>query len=233
MKKLALLLLTAASCFAQTEFEAVRKKALWPDQHGTLRLDDAGISFAPDGKSEQARSWTYQDIQHFDRLTPTELVLLTYEDVSWQLGRDRSYRFVLSTGEISDELYQRIAERINKPVTNRVVRAPDAVEQEMPAKNLTLLGGSEGTLYLAKGRIVYLSETLEKSREWLAGRGLDSVWSSDPYRLEVHAYEGDPGSFRKPSVYKFALKRPLDPEVYRRFKLELYELDRADGETTR
>ena len=231
MRKLALLLLAAASCLAQTELEAVRKKALWSDQHGTLRIDDAGVSFAPDGESKQARSWTYQDIQHFDRLTLTEFVLLTYEDVSWQLGRDRSYRFVLSAGEISDELYQYIAERIDKPTTNRVVRAPDAVEQEIPAKNLTLLGGSEGTLYLSKGRIVYLTEASERSREWLLGRGLDSVWSSDPYRLEVHAYEGDPGSFRKPSIYKFALKKPLDPEVYRRFKLELYELDHADGET--
>lgn len=231
MKKLALLLLIAASSFAQTEFEAVKKKALWPDQYGTLRLDDAGISFAPDGKSEQARSWTYEDIQHFDRLTPTEFVLLSYEDVPWQLGRDRSYRFVLSTGAISDELYRRIAERINKPVTNRVVRAPSDFEQEMPVKSLALLGGSEGTLHLSKGRIVYLTKASERSREWVLGRGLESIWSSDPYRLEVHAYEGNPGFFRKPTVYKFALKKPLDPEVYRRFKLELYELDHADGET--
>lgn len=230
MKKLAPLLLIVASCFAQSEFEAVRKKALWPDQHGTLRVDDAGISFAPDGEPEHERFWAYEDIQHFDRLTLTEFVLLSYEDISWQLGRDRRYRFVLGTGEISDELYQRIAEQMDKPATNRVVRAPDVVEQQLPAKNLTMLGGSKGTLYLSKGRIVYLTEAHEKSREWLVGRGLDSVWSSDAYRLEIHAYEGDPGSFRKPAVYKFALKKPLDPEVYRRFKLELYELDHSEGE---
>lgn len=231
MKKLALLILVAASCFAQSEFEAVRKNALWPDQHGTLRVDDTGVSFAPDGEPAQERFWAYEDIQHFDRLTLTEFVLLSYEDVWWQLGRDRSYRFVLSTGEISDELYQRIAEQMDKPATNRVVRVPDIVEQAIPVKNLTMLGGSEGTLYLFKGRIVYLTEAPEKSREWLLSRDLDSVWSSDPYRLEIQAFEGNPGSFRKPTVYRFALKKPLDREVYRRFKLELYGLDHAQGQT--
>lgn len=227
MKMLVLFLVAATLGFGQTQFEAVRKKPLWPDQSGTLRVDDAGISFAPAGEPENTRFWTYPDIQHFDRLTSTEIVLLSYEDVSWRFGRDRSYHFVLSTGELSDGLYRRIAGRMEKPTTNRVVQAPDDVEQEILAKNLTTFGGSEGTLYLSKGRVTYVTEASEKSREWLLGSNVDSIWSSDPYRLEVHAYEGSPGSFRKPRVYKFALKQPLNPEVYRRFKLALYELARS------
>jgi hypothetical protein len=39
-------------------------------------------------------------------------------------------------------------------------------------------------------------------------------------------YEGNPGEFRKPRVYRFALKRPLDPDFYRHLKMRLYDIDR-------
>ena len=53
-----------------------------------------------------------------------------------------------------------------------------------------------------------------------------AVWSSEPYRLEVHVYEGAGGAFRKPTVYKFALKSPLNGDFYRRLNLRLYAVDR-------
>lgn len=230
MKILALLSLAAVLGFGQSEFDAVRKKPLWRDQTGVVRIDDTGILFSSKG-DDKARSWRYEDIQHFDRISPTEFTLLSYEDVAWKLGRDRTYRFVLSSEELSDELFEKVSDRIGKPATDRVTERPASAQQELPVKHLTTFGGSEGTLYLSAERIVYFTEARKQSREWLLDRDVQSVWSADPYRLEVHVYEGNPGAFRKPQVYKFALKRPLDADFYRRLKLRLYELDRERGLT--
>jgi hypothetical protein len=228
MKVLVLFLLTITLVFGQAEFEAVRKKPLWLDQTGVVRIDDSGISFAANGE-DAARTWKYEDIQHLDRISPTEFTLLSYEDVAWKLGRDRTYRFELTTQEFSDQLFETVAARIGKPATDRVTERPAVVEQQILAKHLKTFGGSEGTLYFSPERIVYSTDAQEQAREWLLDRDIQSVWSSDPYRLEIHVYEANPRAFRKPQVYKFALKQPLNPEVYRRFKLALYELARPDG----
>jgi hypothetical protein len=227
MKILSVLLLTCVVGTAQTEFEVIRKKPLWFDQKGTITISESGLSFTPTGKNEEPLSWKYQDVQHVDRVSPTEIIVLSYEDVAWKLGRDRSYRFDLVSGELSDELFDQVVARIGKPSTDRVVERPGGVEQELPVKHLSGLGGSEGTLYFSPERIVYSTEKSEQSREWLLDRDVHSVWSSDVLRLEVHAYERNAGAFRKPRVYRFALKRPLDGEFYRRLKLRLYGIERA------
>lgn len=225
MKILALFLLTATVGFGQTQFDAVRKKPLWLDQTGVVRIDESGISFSSSGE-DLTRSWRYKDIQHLDRISPTEFTLLSYEDVAWKLGRDRTYRFELTSQEFSDLLFETVTARIGQPATNRVTEEPAVVEQRILVKHLKTFGGSEGTLYFSPERIVYSSDAQKQSREWLLDRDIQSVWTSDPYRLEIHAYEGNPGGFRKPTVYKFALKRPLDAEFYRHLKLRLYAVDR-------
>ena len=209
------------------QFEVVRKKPLWLDQKGTLRIEKSEVCFAPAGDDEEARCWAYAtDIQHLDRVSPTELALLSYEDVAWKLGRDRFYRFELEGGELSDALFTEMAARVGRPVTDRV--PPEALEAEsgLPAKHLKTFGGSEGSIYFSPERIVYRTDAEGESREWRLDREVASVWASDPYRIEIHAYEGNPGAFREPERYKFALKKPLDPEIYRRLKLRLYEIER-------
>jgi hypothetical protein len=226
MKTLILLLLTTGLVVAQTSFEVVHKKSLWFDQKGTVRIDDSGISFQPGGKDEKTRAWAYDDIQFLDRVSSTEFRLLSYEDVAWKLGQDRRYRFVLTSGELTDKVWDYAAARIGTPITDRAGSRPVSAEQELPVKHLTTLGGSEGVLFLSTERIVYQTEARKKSRDWLVTRDVQSVWSADPYRLELHVYEDKRGSFRAAKVYKFALKKPLDAEFYRSFKLRLYEVDR-------
>ncbi len=215
-----------AAVGAAQVFEVEIDKPLWFGRKGSVEFGDTGISFQPPGKKAETVSWAYRDIQFFDRVSRKEFRLLSYEDVAWKLGRDRGYDFEITSGELSDALFEQVTARIGKPATDRVVVEPANVQQELPAKHITTLGGSQGTLYFAPERIVYSSEAEERSREWILDRDIHSVWSSDPYRLEVHAYEGNPGAFRKPRVYKFALKQPLDAEFYRGLKLRLYEIDR-------
>ena len=226
MRVLACLLAMGAVAAAETVFEVRWKKAVRPDQRGVLRIDDAGLAFRPSGKEDAERSWVYADIQHFDRLSLTEIEVLSYEDSAWRLGLDRRYRFVLEEGEFDDGTYSAIVSKIGKPATDRVASLPTGAELELPAKHLKLRGSSHGTLFVTPERIVYASATPRRSREWRLDRDVVSVWSSDPYRLEVHVHDGRAGYGRQPTPYRFALKRPLDRPFYHRLKMRLYGLER-------
>ncbi len=228
--KILFLLLTTGIALADTSLDVIHKKSLWFDQEGSIRIDASGISFHPTGKDE-TRSWDYQDIQFFDRLSLTEFRLLTYEDVAWRLGQDRRYHFEITSGEFSNELFAEVVERMGRPVTDRVVTRPGSAEQELPVKHLTRFGGSEGTLFFTPERIVYAADTQKDSRQWLLTRDVQSVWSVDRYRLEIHVYEDNPGEFRQARVYKFALKQPLNAQFYRQLKLKLYRLERTRDAT--
>ena len=228
MKRLLLLLIACAAAAAQTslEFEAVWKKKFRPDRNGVLRIGDSGLTFQTDGKDGRERAWPYADIQHFDRLSGSEIEIRSYEDSAWRLGLDRRYRFVLKDGELGDDIHREIVRLVGKPATNRVVVEPADAELEIPVKHLRQRGSSHGTLFFAAERIVYSSAEPKRSREWMLDRDVDAVWSSDPYRLEVHAFDGRDGYLRQPTTYKFALKRPLDRDFYQRLKMKLYDLER-------
>ncbi|MCA9645465.1 MAG: hypothetical protein KC492_32455 [Myxococcales bacterium] len=227
MRTLILFLLVTKLATAAEPFEVVRKSPFWRDQHGTLRIEDAQVCFAPKGNEAEARCWSYTDIQHLDWVSPTRLDLLSYEDVAWKLGRDRLYRFELVEGELSEALFSQMRSRSGKPVTDRVPAAAPAGEEGLPAKQLKIFGGSEGQLFLSPEQIVYRTDAKEQARAWRMDSEVESVWSSDPYRIEVHVYEGSEGAFRQPKVYKFELKKPLDRELYRRLKQRLYALERG------
>ena len=227
MRVACVLLVLTAVALGETSFDVKWKKALRPDKRGVLRIDDSGLAFRPSGKGEPERAWEYTDIQHFDRLSLTEIEILSYEDSAWRLGLDRRYRFVLDQGEFDDASFAEIVSRIGKPATDRVVAPLEGAELEIPAKRLRLRGGTHGTLYVTRERIVYSSTSPKDSRDWRLDRDVDSVWSSDPYRFEVHVHDGREGYGRQPSTYRFALKRPLDRTLYERLKMQLYELDRT------
>ena len=225
--RMLLLFLIAGIGLADTSLDVVHKKRLWFDQEGSVRINASGISFQPAGKDDEVRRWAYEDIQSIDRLSTTEFRLLTYEDVAWRLGQDQRYHFEIISGQFSNELFAEVAARMGKPVTDRVVTELKKAEQRLAVKHLTRLRGSEGTLFFTPERIVYATDARQGSRQWLLARDVQSVWSVDRYRLEIHVYEDNPGEFRRARVYKFALKEPLNAQFYRRLKLKLYGLERA------
>jgi hypothetical protein len=224
LKALFLAFLATQWLCAQTTFEVIHKKTAWPDGKGEIRITADAIEFhAKDEK--RSRRWEYQDIQYFDRLSPTEFVLLTYEDVGWQFGRDRQYRFALTSGELSEETFDRISAKIGRPVTNRAFETPAAPTYEIEVKHLHRLGGCEGVLLFTEEVITYETERKKDAREWLLDRDVQSVWSAGPYQLELHVYENNRGSFSKTRIYKFDLKERLNAEFYRKLKLQLFKLE--------
>ena len=224
MKLLMLVLIAWPLSAAVTSFEATWKKALRPDVVGTLSIRDGGIAFEPKKKGKQALEWSFEDVQHLDRLSPTEFAIQSYTDSVMRIGRDRWYRFALLEGTLSDELHAQVVARIGKPATDRVAREPADAELAIPAKLVRFVKGSQGTIYLTPEWIIYSTAAKGASRAWRLDRDVETVWSSDPYRLEVHVLGGSEAFVRRAEVYRFALKRPLDAAHFSRLRMKLYSL---------
>jgi hypothetical protein len=213
---------------AQT-FPVVQKRTLWPDGRGELVFTGEGIEFRAAGDQRNSRKWRYIDIQHLDRVNARELVVLTYEDRQWRLGQDREFRFLVTEGEFSDALFENLRTRLRRPATDRV--APESANPlyEIPVKHLHTLGGCEGTLSFTGDALIYRTSHQRDARDWRIGVDVESVWSRNPYELEVHVYERNAREFSRTRVYHFALKEPLDAEFYRGLKLRLYRLSASDA----
>ena len=222
MKTLILTFGAAGLLGAQT-FPVVHKKDLWPDAAGEIRITDSAIEFQA-SKEKHSRRWEYADIQHFDRRSEREFVVMSYEDERKYLGRDRRFHFALTEGAISDELFQTIAKRIGKPVTDRVVGGEPAGGYAVPVKHLHSLGGCEGELRFLDDRIVYSTQHKPDAREWRIEPDIDSVWSTNPYQIELHVYEDNRREFSHTRVFKFDLKQRLNPEVYSALKMRRFAL---------
>jgi hypothetical protein len=222
---LILVLLIPQSLSGQT-LTVTLKKTFWPDGHGKVLIGEKAITYEA-SKKDESRTWEYPDIQHFDRISPKEFVILTYEDRRLALGRDRQFHFVITEGELDDELFDAITARLRKPVTDRVIPAQVAAEYSVPAKHLHTFGGCEGVLKFTRDTIYYVTDHRDDAREWKLGRDVQSVWSADPYQLEIHAYDNNRREFSRTRVYNFQLKEALSQDFYRNLKLEIYGLEAA------
>ena len=223
MKYLLILAFLVQPLAAQT-FTVIHEKTLWRDVHGTIEITDEGIRYTSN-KEKDSRSWSYQDIQYLDRISSKEFTVLTYEDEARYLGRDKSYHFIITDGVLTDELFRKISEKMDRPVTDRVQPGDVSVEYQIPVKHLHTFGGCEGILQFTGESIIYATKHKEDARDWKLGRDIQSVWSSDRYQLEIHVYENNRREFSRTRVYKFTLKTPLDPMFYKKLKLKLYDLE--------
>jgi hypothetical protein len=223
MKYFLMLLFVAQPLAAQT-FTVIHEKRLWSDGSGKIEITDDGIKYVAE-KEKDNRAWTYQDIQYFDRISSKEFTILSYEDERRLLGRDKSFHFVIIEGELTDELFRAISNRLNRPVTNRVMPDLAMIHYELPVKHQHTFGGCEGTLKFTKDAIYYVTNHKKDSREWQLARDVQSIWSADRYRLEIHVFDNNRREFSRTRVYKFDLKEALNPEIYRTLKLKLYNLE--------
>jgi hypothetical protein len=223
MKTLLILLFMAQPLAAQT-FDVIHEKTLWRNGGGKIEITDEGIIFAAE-KREDSRTWRYEDIQYFDRISSKEFTILSYEDNLMLLGRDKKYHFLITEGELTTEIFYGIRDRLNKPATNREFPDVVNVRYKLPVKHLHTFGGCEGTLKFSEDKIYYVTKNKKDAREWRLATDIQSVWSSNRYQLEIHAFDNNRREFSRTRVYKFDLKKPLDPEMYRSLKLKLYDLE--------
>ncbi len=226
MKHAALLLAFGTLLSAET-FPVIHRNTLWRDGRGTVEITDEGISYKPDG-AKPGRQWKWTGIRHFERVSPSEFVLVTYEDQRRFLGRDKEYRFVITGGGLSDALFRMISDHLDRPVTDRVPPDGIAARYSIPVKHEHRFGGCEGRLEFTADEIYYVADHGADSRAWRMDRDVAAVWSDDPYRLQVRAYDNGRREFSRTATYKFELKERLDPDFYRQLKLRLYNLEKDD-----
>lgn len=217
-------LLSAAPLWAASTLRVSHDHDPFGRCHGELTFGDGGIEFVSD-KPEHSRSWSWVDIQSFDRRSDRRFSILTWEDQFWKPGLDRSYDFTVSPGgdPLDEATFERVRRGLQGLVTDRLPR-PIKAEYSVPVKHLHRLGGCQGTLHFSVEWIVFESEQPGESRTWRRGRDVESFWSPDPYQLEVHVFEENPESFGRNRRFRFRLKERLDHDFYLRLRRETLPL---------
>jgi len=144
----------------------VRHEHLRKSGEGTLAFNATGISFQEmAGQAAHSRQWNYADLERLE-LAPDQVRIVTYEDVRWQLGRDRAFSFDHLPAEATTQLYPLLATHLDQRFIARVADPSVSPLWAIPAKALHGRGGPNGTLKIGADRIVF--ETLKpgKSRTW-------------------------------------------------------------------
>jgi hypothetical protein len=224
--KFFLMVVLLAQPLAAQAFKVIHVKTLCRDGRGEVEFTDKGVAYKA-AKEKNSRFWKYVDIQYFDRLSEKEFTILSYEDQRLLLGRDKEYRFRITDGTLTDEDFRKIQGWLGKPSTDRVIPEITGLEYEIPAKHLHTLGGCEGMLEFTKDAIYYVTPDKKDARVWRLGLDVQSVWSNDPYRLEIYTYDNNRREFSRTREYQFDLKKPLDSTFYRKLKLKLYDLEKV------
>jgi len=171
---------------------------------GTLTFSRDGIAFEETaGNPGHARQWKYADLERFE-LSPERIRIATYQDVRWQVTRDRDYVFDHLPKDMAEQLYQYLAGRLDQRFVARLADASVAPLWAIDVKVLRGRNGASGKLKIGADRIVFESPVPGDSRTW---RYLDIqlVTRGDPFHLSVAAIDGE---------VRFQLKEALPEERY-------------------
>ena len=190
----------------------------WGACEGELVITEQGIEFQSE-KEDHNRIWSWNDIQTVDRLSTQQFSVLTYKDRKLLLGRDQPYDFTVLEGDgLSDAEFDLIKSKFPRAVVDRIVKAVDSVEYEVPVKHLHTFGGCEGILRFGKNNIVYETDHAKDARSWRRDREVAGIWSTGRYDLEIQVYERDGGDFARSRNFRFQLKEALDETYYTKLR---------------
>lgn len=190
---------------------AVKEDRVIGAGRGTLVFDADAVEYrASNLRPDGSRTWPYAALKQVRVLSPTTIVLETYEDRGLlRLGSDRAYEFEVTDGHVTSALVDFLLARIDRPLVTAVMPPlGDAPAVRVVVKHQRRGRGSEGTLLLFDDSLVYLTEREREARYWRL-RDLASVLRLAPHRLVVEAYE-DSGT----RPYTFELKASLPMEAY-------------------
>jgi hypothetical protein len=209
----ALLTLNAAHA-TEAVTVVVRHTHVWKGGPGRLAIGASSVSFRETGKKHgHSREWAYEDIQQL-YVGPEVIRLLTYEDVSWKLGKDREYQF----DQIPKGAAQRVLDALRGRIDYRRVVSAIADLSIRPvwqinAKHVEGRGGSEGAVLVGEDSIVYNSAERGASRTWQFHQ-IDNISSSGPFDLTITTFEQDGSRFAGRRDFRFQLKTELREEQY-------------------
>ena len=189
---------------------SVERDRLVGGNKGMLVFTTDGVEYQT-LKKDDTRRWVYDDIKQLQILSPTRIAVLTYEDRgALKLGTDRTFAFKVIQASVSPELVTFLLDRIDRPIVTAVMPEYEGDPLfRVRVKHQRWVRGSEGTLMLYDGQLVYLTERGD-SRHWRFTDIYSVLWL-DRYRLQVMTYEGGGGSTR---TFVFELKSDLPEGFY-------------------
>jgi hypothetical protein len=167
----------------------VRHDHLHKGGEGILTFTDEIVRWEENKKPEHSRSWRYAEIQRLE-LAPGHVRILTYEDVGWQLGRDREYRFDHLPPDLAARVHPFLTARLDQRYLAHLADPSIAPVWEVPAKLLHGRSGSNGSLKVGANQIVFDGREHGESRTWKLS-DVTNVNSSDPFELTITTIEGE------------------------------------------
>ncbi len=187
--------------------EALFLVFLCVDQTFTLR-DGTKLHVDDDGLSYRGQVWTYEHLQEV-KLEPGRMRIVTYEDGPlWKFGADRGREFRLASGSFAG-IEGFLREKLDQRFVSAIAEVPTDAEWSVAVKRLGTVKGSEGTLYVGKENVVYLSAVPGESRTWRL-KDIENVNSSGPFELTLTTYERAKMSYGSMRSFNFRLKQPVD-----------------------
>lgn len=181
----------------------VRHHHLHQGGEGVLTFSEETVRWEENKKHEHSRSWRYAEIQRLE-LAPGYVRIVTYEDVRWQLGRDREYRFDRLPSELATRVHSFLAARLDQRYLAHLADPSVNPVWEVPAKLLLGRSGSNGSLKVAAAQIVFDGGEHGESRTWKFS-DITNVNSSAPFELTLTTIEGE---------NRLQLKAPLTEDRY-------------------
>ncbi|HKZ53022.1 MAG TPA: hypothetical protein VJ085_07065 [Candidatus Acidoferrales bacterium] len=207
-----LALLAAGPARAETFTYKVKHNHAVGSCQGVLVVGESDIRYQADNRAD-SRIWTYLDIKKVESPSVRKLAIYTHEDQTIQLGRDKVFDFEFIEGEVTDELYNFIVNRLARPQSATTPPTPPGGRWEMAAKHVHTFGGCEGTLKVTDNYIEYVTDNVNDARVWkyLDIKRLDSPSS---YLLNIYTYEDTSWQLGRDRTFRFELKEPIEPQVY-------------------
>lgn len=205
------LLLAPAPSQAETYTYKVKHNHTVGGCEGVLIVGENDIRYQSDYRAD-SRIWTYLDVKKVESPSLRKLRLETREEQVMQLGRDKVFEFEFIDGEVTDELYNFIVNRIARPPASEPPRNPPGGRWEIAAKHLHTFGGCEGTLKITDNYIEYVTSNSNDARVWKF-IDIKRLETSSAYRLDVYTYEDNAWQLGRDKVFRFQLKEPLEPAV--------------------
>ena len=199
----------------------VKHDHFWGTGSGDLAIDSEGITYTSEKDNDHATHWSYSDIQELKIDTPHKIYLRTYQDVWWQLNRDRTFEFDLVEPDINTQVVDFLRGRLPTRFVSAVFTQPDNAAFAVPAKHRHALGGGcSGELVFGRTGVYYTSPDSDHSRFW-AIEDIESLgrMSRFHFRMTVreHSHSGGIRNFQ------FQLKRPMDDSTYQQLWRRIYE----------
>lgn len=192
----------------------LRHKHLRKGGTGELSVGVSTITFREIGKSQNhSREWAFDEIKQL-YVSPNIIRVVTYEDVAWQLGKDREYKF----DEVPKGAAQTLVSVLRGRMDNRRLVAALADSSIKPlwqikAKLVRGRAGSEGIVLVGEDSVVYNSGERDASRTWMF-RQIENISSSGPFDLTITAFEQDGAQSYGRRDFRFQLKTELSEQRY-------------------